>query len=162
MRLMLYPTDAAFAQNIAELSAAVKEKRPYAPHHFEVHLGDQRLETPSVRLYGEFIYLLGADLIREARLEIKDVSVIVAHFRPRAVLAILGPSLQTNKPSVVTLTSHPDRSHAELAAMFHFEELGVKAADFHELLLGIRNSLDRVMTYCPFLFSGSQIHEHRF
>ena len=90
MRLMLYPTDAAFAQNIAELAAAVKEKRPYAPHHFEVHLGDQRLETPSVRLYGEFIYLLGADLIREARLEIKDVSVVVAHFQPRSVMAILG------------------------------------------------------------------------
>ena len=143
MRLMLHPTDKTFAQSIAELSAAVKEKRPYAPHHFEVHLGDKRLETPSVRLYGEFIYLLGEDRMHEARFELKDVSVVIAHFRPRTVMAILGPSHTAKKPSIITLTSHPDRSHAELAAMFHFEELGVKAADFHELLLGIRNSLDR-------------------
>ena len=140
---MLYRQDAGFVQNIAELHAAIKEKRPYAPSYFEVSLEAQSLEARNIRLFNEFIYLLGADGIHEARFEVKDVTAIGVQYRPRVVMAILGPAHLTKKPCIITLTSHTDRNSAEITALEYFDDIGVKANDFHELLHGVRASPTR-------------------
>jgi hypothetical protein len=141
MKLTLTPDD-HFAENIAELHEAARQRQPYTPALFEI-VTDSLIEAKGLRLFKDTL-IYTVDGIHEERVPIETVRRVTVHFAPRVVMCIVQPSKVNlrQKKSVILLSSYSGSEAAHRSAVAHFQEEGLRIKTFDELIQIVRASPD--------------------